>query len=306
MMPYDAMIEAQCEPFGRECRAFARLKEMGKEHLAAKCYGYMIFDAVMEQLLADKLGLVAWGRDAKEFPQFKGRPLYGIVKEVLPHTTFSAKDARKLVQDLKEIHRCGILVADIKYDAYVGTRLVDFSFAATVPHYQFDDRFKFNRDWPITAAQDFGHLDIDVFECWDTEIRRDEPEIWVRAFYPKYEMRKHREPVFYDPRQFDWRKCANEWTKLPRRSARIEKLPVKKCTPVLSAKQRRKRKEVLRLQEKTKLLTEQFGPGWLDEEGNWQVPDDLLDDPPDDNHDDASVGSQQNLAYLDFITTPPK
>lgn len=239
--------------------------------MAVKCYGYMTLDTAMEQSLADKFGLVEWGRNAEDYPQFERRPLDAIVKELLPRTAFSAKDARKLIQDLQEIHRCGILIADLKFDAYVGTQLVDFSFAATTPHYQFDDRFRFNRQNPISAAQDYHNLDLEVFDYWNTEIRRTGPQIWVRTCHSKYDMRKYREPKFYEPRQFDWRQCANEWTKLPRRSARIERLPVEKRAPVLSAKQRRKEKEALRAQKKKQLLTDTFGPGWINENGDWEV-----------------------------------
>lgn len=68
-MPPVRQLEAQCSPFGREGRAFARLKEAGKEHLAVKCSGYLIVDAATEETFAVQLGLVDRGRDADEFPE---------------------------------------------------------------------------------------------------------------------------------------------------------------------------------------------------------------------------------------------
>lgn len=248
--PPQAQIDAQCEPFGRECRAFARLKEVEKEHLAVRCYGYMIFDKATEQILADKLGLDDWGRNAEDYPEFEGRPLQAIVKEFLPppETAISEKDARRMIKDLKEIHQCGIVVYDIKYDAYIGPTLVDFSVAATVPHIQFDQRFGFNYDNYFLATSDLSRLDEDVFR-WFNEVVRAGPRIWVRTQQPDYHLRKrHRsdqENNAYNeiPLKFDWRKCANEWTKLPRRSKRLRDSAAKdNRAPV---KKRRRRKKLL-------------------------------------------------------------
>lgn len=43
-----------------------------------------------------------------------------------------------MIRDLEQLHRCGILVHDLKEDAYLGGKLVDLSKAITVPHMIFD------------------------------------------------------------------------------------------------------------------------------------------------------------------------
>lgn len=216
--PPESQIEAQCHPFHRECRAFARLKEVRKENLAVKCYGYLEFDAATEQALADQLGLDDWDRDPEFYPQWESQPLRAIVKEFLaPDLEFSRQDATKMVCDLREIHRCGIIVNDIKYDAYVGRQLVDFSFAVTVPHVQFDKRFRYNHSEPATPYDDFGGLE-EAFRFWNY-LHPSGRQIKVRPGYEmEYRLRSCKVP--YEPQDFDWKACADQWTKLPRRSAR--------------------------------------------------------------------------------------
>lgn len=227
--PPQNQIDAQCHPFFRECRAFARLKEVGKEHLAVKCYGYLEFDKTIEKALADQLDLDDWGRDPEVWPEWEEQPLYALVKEFLPHTEFSRRDAPKMVHDLKEIHRCGILVNDLMYDAYVGRQLVDFSFAVTVPHIQFDKRFRFNHSDPVTTYEDFGSLE-NIFQHWNY-LHPSARKITLQADYDlTYNLRSRKEP--YEPGDFDWRACANEWTRLPRKSAgRKRRRPAAKTGP---------------------------------------------------------------------------
>lgn len=254
-MPPWSQIQAQCEPFGRECRVFARLKEIDKEHLAARCYGYLVFDAAMERRLAHDFGLDDWGRDAKAHPEWENRPLHAIVKEFLPDVEFTPKDVRSMISTVKELHRAGIVVDDIKYDAYVGTKLVDFSFAITMPHIRFDDRMGFNRKFPVQAWADLCQLDR-AFDHWN-RLHKEGPAIWVRSMSNyrfttrlrswkagvKGEPRREPwKPKTYDPREFDWRKHANEWTKIPRRSARIQKSESKRKPAGLAHNTRVRRK----------------------------------------------------------------
>lgn len=214
--PPDSQIEAQCHPFNRECRAYARLKEVGKEHLAVKCYGYLLFDKSMEQALADQLQITDWGREPEYYPEWDKQPLHAIVKDFLPPVDFSRRDALKMRQNLKDIHQCGIIVNDVKYDAYVGRLLVDFSFAVTTPHIQFDQRFSFNSSDPVTPYQDFGHLER-VFQHWNY-LHASERKIKACDdcyMELEYNLRSRKEP--YEPRDFDWKAYANQWTKLPRK-----------------------------------------------------------------------------------------
>lgn len=214
--PSNSQIEAQCHPFNRECRAYARLKEVGKEHLAVKCYGYLLFDKSMEQALADQFDLTDWGRDPEYYPKWDKQPLHAIVKDFLPPADFLRRDAPKISQDLKDLHQCGIVVNDVKYDAYVGRCLVDFSFAVTAPHIQFDKRFRFNHSDPATPRDDLDSLE-DVFRHWNY-LHPSQRKIKTcdRGYVALgYSLRSRKEP--YDPRDFDWKACANQWTMLPRK-----------------------------------------------------------------------------------------
>lgn len=196
-------------------------------------------------MLADQLGLSDWGRD-DEHPEFEARPLQAIVKEFVSNTSFTPKDAPTMIQTIHALHRCGIIVHDVKHDAYVGTQLVDLSLAVTAPHVQFDARFDFNTgSEAVTPLEDLARLDDYVFTWWNERVHRSGPRIWVRAYSSKYELRSWKEPgIAFEPRSFDWRGCANEWTKLPRRSARIEKVAVQKPLPARKVGKRRKRKTI--------------------------------------------------------------
>lgn len=291
--PPHSQITAQCHPFSRECRAFARLKEVGKEHLVVKCYGYLEVDAATEQALADQLGLDDWGRDADVWPEWEKQPLHALVKELVPQTEFSRRDAPKMVYDLKEIHRCGIIVNDVMYDAYVGRRLVDLSFAVTAPHIQFDERFRFNDSDPVTPYQDFGCLE-DVFRHWNY-LHPSKRKITVQADHDlEYSLRSRKEP--YEPRDFDWQACANQWTKLSQRSARAKKLGRKR--PRAVAKTGRKKKKSIRR-----------SPDGLDPSLGCLVSYDPQKPMPydptfEEEASEADVGAEENpeqLVYLEFL-----
>lgn len=56
----DGHLAAYLDPFNSECRAYARLREAGKEHLAVRCHGYLCFSESYLEESGATLG--AWPR----------------------------------------------------------------------------------------------------------------------------------------------------------------------------------------------------------------------------------------------------
>jgi len=126
----------QNDPFHCECRADGRLKEAGREDLAARCYGYVLLDQSHEDELA-RLGFDNWDRRAAT----KGRPIRGIVKEYIADDgsgPFTYAMLPRMRRDIQDLNRLGIVVFDVRADNYRAGRLIDFSQAHTVPHMELD------------------------------------------------------------------------------------------------------------------------------------------------------------------------
>ncbi|KAK8039463.1 hypothetical protein PG993_007874 [Apiospora rasikravindrae] len=128
--------------FPSECRAFARLKEFGQEHLAVACYGWIEVDKSHYDFMDSQID--DWGWSGKDDV---GRKRYAIVKELVDmHSDTSClhirylksmvdtRVAKKAFKGLKTIHDLGILVGDIKEDSMCEGKHVDLSRARTAPH----------------------------------------------------------------------------------------------------------------------------------------------------------------------------
>ncbi|KAK1771498.1 kinetochore Sim4 complex subunit FTA2-domain-containing protein [Phialemonium atrogriseum] len=129
------------EFFINECRAYGRLKEAGREDLAAKCHGYFFLKEEDEKVLEDKYGLdpSAWDiDDARKDASSKDgqyRPIRVLVKDFVPgDIDFHPRQIPRMLQDLISIQNLGLVVGDMKRDAYVNGVLVDFSHSMTTPH----------------------------------------------------------------------------------------------------------------------------------------------------------------------------
>ncbi|KLO98642.1 uncharacterized protein Y057_4122 [Fusarium fujikuroi] len=172
-----ASLRLHATSFYNECRVFGRLKELGREDLAVKSYGYLQFD-----LSDDKVQrhFLPFGNGARKRLAFAGNkeptdedvirylmqhddlriPMTAIVKEWVP----SSKDPKlvrdvaeartywppvrpdrevvkrsighlpRLLRNLRELHKSGIVVRDLEWQQYQDGQLVDFSFAWTIPH----------------------------------------------------------------------------------------------------------------------------------------------------------------------------
>ncbi|CAG7557995.1 unnamed protein product [Fusarium equiseti] len=151
--------------FYNECRVFGRLKELGREHLAVKAYGYLQFDLSDEKV---QRHFLPFGNDSRKHLALNGnkephdedvirhfmehddlsKPMMGIVKEWVD--SIDGRDAwlshdpdlvkrnighmPRLLHNLRELHKSGIVVRDLKGLQYLDGQLVDFSFAWTIPH----------------------------------------------------------------------------------------------------------------------------------------------------------------------------
>ncbi|KAM4058911.1 kinetochore sim4 complex subunit FTA2 domain-containing protein [Hirsutella rhossiliensis] len=125
------------DPFYCECRAYGRLKEVGREDLAARCYGYLLLRPDQEVELNRRGCQDFWHRR----PATKGRPIRGIVKEYIPgcDVPFVFNDLPRMKRDIKALNRrLGIVNWDVREDNYRGGLLIDFSQAHTAPHMQLD------------------------------------------------------------------------------------------------------------------------------------------------------------------------
>ncbi|KAF4339682.1 hypothetical protein FBEOM_6391 [Fusarium beomiforme] len=142
--------------FYNECRVFGRLKELNREEIAIKAYGYMVFDLSNERVqehfapFVKARGIMPANPTTADlissfFQHFELEiPLMAIVKEWVPsnpNESFPAKLTQKdmntlprSLRNLRELHKSGIVVRDIQLSQYLGGPLVDFSCAWTIPH----------------------------------------------------------------------------------------------------------------------------------------------------------------------------
>lgn len=70
-------------PFNCESRAYARLHETDKEHLAVPCYGYLVLNEEHQAELRRKDIAHDWEYDWGFYGRFTKRPLRALVKEFL-------------------------------------------------------------------------------------------------------------------------------------------------------------------------------------------------------------------------------
>lgn len=166
-------IVSESDPFNCECRAFGRLKETNNEHVAVKCYGYVILSDEEERDLKTQSG-VDWTR-----PRGQAKlGIRGIIKEYLPDTkAFERKMMPIMRQDMLSLHKLGICVFDLRAGNYMMGKIVDFSQAMVVPHRDLDlknspDRAKYHSNADFVAFDG-------VVEDWNTE----HPDQEYRQFF---------------------------------------------------------------------------------------------------------------------------
>ncbi|KAH7244413.1 uncharacterized protein BKA55DRAFT_692218 [Fusarium redolens] len=123
--------------FYNECRVFGRLKELGREDLAIKGYGYLQFylndDKVRQHFLP-------FGDGARRHLAFLGNkdPTdVDVIRRTLQHDDLRIPMmaiVKEWLRNLRELHKSGIVIRDLKWQQYLNGQLADFSFAWTIPH----------------------------------------------------------------------------------------------------------------------------------------------------------------------------
>ena len=163
------------DPFYNECRAYGRLIEKGMYgKVAAHCYGYVTIPAERERELLERFDAEDWGRSEQEeaLPVHKRPPLRAIVKELIQKDmVLTGKLVKKILTDLKKMHRVGVYPMDVREPNYKGGLLVDMSVAMTEPHYLFQIRPPFHIIF----------LKREGLRKFDRMVKKAEIKTWVRA-----------------------------------------------------------------------------------------------------------------------------
>ncbi|KAM5348994.1 hypothetical protein ACJ41O_008817 [Fusarium nematophilum] len=172
-----------------ECRAYGRLKELGREDLAVRAYGYMrvyLTDKV-EQQFKEVIQKSPWP-GTQSMAQLLNHdnpdePVMAIVKDWLSgeegtddEKTQKAAQASKhfprMLRNLRDLHKCGIVVRDIQAQQYIDGILVDFSFAWTIPHVCGPEG-DILPPWAFAsmAAADLCFFQVAIIDAWNREDR---------------------------------------------------------------------------------------------------------------------------------------
>lgn len=171
-------------PFFSECRAYGRLKEVGKERLSVRCHGYLLLESVQRSDL-EKFRSNFPCFDNEPFDhsgEYKNQPIRALVKDYIESTaSFLPRMIPRMMRDIHEYHKCGISLGDIKENNYLDGILFDLSRARTVPHPELtthfiDQAFKAGEICEIPVS------DYDDFDCMVDEWNDDHPNqiIWHR------------------------------------------------------------------------------------------------------------------------------
>ncbi|KAI0426287.1 kinetochore Sim4 complex subunit FTA2-domain-containing protein [Xylaria sp. FL1042] len=198
----EAAIFNALDPFANECRAYGRLKETKKTHIAVACYGYILLATETKDVLDDadfkKLEWVEC-RDEEHDAQAskpKARRIRALVKEYIEtESSFSSGMIRKMLRNLKLLHKYGIVQRDIRQDNYREGKLVDFSAALTVPHFLLDKELGYNNLEEIYDYEvDDGYAFDNMIDDWSAETGT---RIWTR-FLPNF---RYRERLRSEPKE---------------------------------------------------------------------------------------------------------
>ncbi|KAF5650106.1 uncharacterized protein FTJAE_671 [Fusarium tjaetaba] len=191
--------------FYNECRVFGRLKELDREHLAIKAYGYLEFNLDDERVQQKFLPFLEENKRQSAYSQGKKdlttadtirdlfqhddlkKPLMAIVKEWIPLpgsqampfvlTQKQMRSLPQLLRNLHGLHKSGIVVRDLKMQQYLDGKLADFSFAWTIPHI-FDPESGIKPRWSFEsmAAWDLKCFQ-DMLDCFDRRADETAPRM---------------------------------------------------------------------------------------------------------------------------------
>ncbi|KAJ4266250.1 hypothetical protein NW762_004233 [Fusarium torreyae] len=152
-----------------------------KLHLAVKTHGYValeLTEVIVRKLEPARSQMQRPYRELADFLSNGDGPTMGIVKDWVEMTEYDSEDLResydyitqiyqfpRMLEDLHELHRSGIVVRDLKSDQYVNGILVDLSHAMTAPHPYGPDPSGMGRNWqPRWTWQSLAAWDLYCFQ----------------------------------------------------------------------------------------------------------------------------------------------
>jgi hypothetical protein len=253
--------------FYNECRVFGRLKELGREDLAIKVYGYvrldMKDDKVRQPFVDHCKKNLKQPMDAAAVEELEkvyirnmthnwtgDEPAFGIVKEWIPGpekvlsekalSQRRIKQLPRLLRNLHDLHKSGIIVQDLKTEQYLDGHLADFSHAWTIPHTYGPEgglrprwMFASMAAWDLKCFQRIINKEKQMIEGFKLAVRMPNIAAWrdkevlgrLRSRDQTYgpflpflaydiwgtKLRTHDPP--YDPGLFDWRAAQKKSSK---------------------------------------------------------------------------------------------
>ncbi|KAF2234844.1 hypothetical protein EV356DRAFT_576299 [Viridothelium virens] len=177
----DEIVEAHCDSFYAECRAYGRIKEKKcKRLLAVPCYGFLHVAAEEEERLYELFQVEDWNRQPDEHRQKPSdrSPFRALVKQLVEDDP--PLNPRRMLAELRQLKKIGVHPMDVCMRNYKGGYLVDFSIAWTMPY--FMTRFLSQRQLDSRLRRDLIDFDDLVKESGvRTKVRAATEPIIVRA-----------------------------------------------------------------------------------------------------------------------------
>lgn len=141
----DDTLICHTDPFYAECRAYGRIEEekrrkKRKRDLVVPCYGFLGIAAEQEEMLMERFGVSLWdGTEDEDFRRrVQGQPIRALMKELVEEeTSLTDQMLKRMLKDLRALHKMGIYPRDICARNYRAGRLVDFGAACTEPYVLF-------------------------------------------------------------------------------------------------------------------------------------------------------------------------
>ncbi|KAM6525385.1 hypothetical protein FALCPG4_010934 [Fusarium falciforme] len=144
-----ASLANYAEPFNSECRAYGRLREADCEHLANRCFGYLLLEDANERAMMNQFkdhrikfnGNILFPEGMDMRGRFLGKdgrppPIRGIVKEFgQPEKELSMRTLRSILKEVIQMQQLGIIRLDVADRQFINGKMADFSTAITFPHF---------------------------------------------------------------------------------------------------------------------------------------------------------------------------
>ncbi|KAI8666918.1 hypothetical protein NCS56_00826700 [Fusarium sp. Ph1] len=199
-----ASLANYAEPFNSQCRAYGRLREADCEHLANRCFGYLLLEEANERAMMNQFKdhrmkfngniLFLEGMDMRgRFPGKDGRPppIRGIVKEFgQPEKELSMRTLRSILKDVIQMQQLGIIRLDVADRQFINGKMADFITAITFPHF-------------ITSPELNPHLTPEMVSAMELETllfsRKDYQEFDQMMGMWNYENPSHQRSFFSLP-----------------------------------------------------------------------------------------------------------